>query len=384
MPSRPTLAIAAVCLIAMLAPAIASAQCSTMELAPLELPSGEIGTPYDQTITQIGAPSASFAVTAGAPPAGTSLDGGGHLSGTPTIGGTSIFTVTATDANGCTSGRTYRVQVGTGAVPTATLVDLDTGPLLGSEITFTARFDNTSPTDTGFGPYLDLLLPSTGADGSTVGPPYDGISFVSASATSGLPVSPHVLTFSSDSNGNGHADVEHPFARDESGALRVVDAPAGFFEGDELVVFELPFGSHAPNQPPLDVLVKVEISPMADIDAALPLELRAGFRLGNQAEDDPTADPPILGLPDSLAVQPTIMTMEMISNAPDDKTTSGPNYHRTTTITIDIGDGQNLTNFVITDYLPDNIAFFTVAATPVGYTAFSPSPGVPHGPAVTT
>ena len=102
------------------------------------------------------------------------------------------------------------------ATPTATLVDVPAESLLGSEFSFTARFDNTSATDTGFGPYLDLYLPATGADGSTVGPPDDGITYVSGSFM-GSPATPDVLTFGPDSNGNGIPDVEHPFAKDATG-----------------------------------------------------------------------------------------------------------------------------------------------------------------------
>jgi hypothetical protein len=59
------------------------------------------------TLTQSGGiGTATFAVTGGALPAGLALSSGGVVSGTPTVTGPFNFTVTATDANGCTGSRT--------------------------------------------------------------------------------------------------------------------------------------------------------------------------------------------------------------------------------------------------------------------------------------
>src|SRR5262249_43738404 len=63
------------------------------------------------------------------------------------------------------------------AVPSATFAVPPSAPLIGENTQFTVRFDNTSPTDTGYGPYIDLFLPATGIDGR-VAPPADGLSFV--------------------------------------------------------------------------------------------------------------------------------------------------------------------------------------------------------------
>jgi PKD repeat protein len=103
--------------------------CGTLTLSPPTLPSAAIGTAYSQTLTALGgrAPH-SFAVTAGALPAGLALSSDGVLSGTPTDAGTSTFTVTATDAAGCSGTATYTVSVcvaaltlSPGALPAATV-----------------------------------------------------------------------------------------------------------------------------------------------------------------------------------------------------------------------------------------------------------------------
>ncbi|MDQ3012462.1 MAG: putative Ig domain-containing protein, partial [Acidobacteriota bacterium] len=103
---------------------------------PASLANGFQGTAYNQTLTASGGAAAyTFATTAGNLPGGLTLSAAGVLSGTPTANGTFNFTVTATDANGCTGMRAYTVIIsGSGLMfyPLATPVRLlDTrGPSL--------------------------------------------------------------------------------------------------------------------------------------------------------------------------------------------------------------------------------------------------------------
>lgn len=67
------------------------------------LPGATAGTAYSQTITQTGAlGDPNFAITAGALPPGLTLSAGGAITGTPTATGTFNFTITVSDASGCT------------------------------------------------------------------------------------------------------------------------------------------------------------------------------------------------------------------------------------------------------------------------------------------
>ena len=50
------------------------------------------------------------------------------------------------------------------ATPVATL-DVPSSGFIGESFSFTVTFDNTSTTDEGFGPFIDLILPRNGADG---------------------------------------------------------------------------------------------------------------------------------------------------------------------------------------------------------------------------
>ncbi len=83
--------------------------CPTITINPNTLPVGNINIAYNQAITQTGGTNpTTYAVTAGALPGGTvTLATNGTLSGTPNVSGTFNFTVTATDANGCTATKVY-------------------------------------------------------------------------------------------------------------------------------------------------------------------------------------------------------------------------------------------------------------------------------------
>lgn len=79
---------------------------------PDTLPDAPVNAPYSQTLsTTVGTQPVTFAVTAGGLPAGLALAADGTLSGTPGAYGSYAFTVTATDAGGCTGNRAYVLDV---------------------------------------------------------------------------------------------------------------------------------------------------------------------------------------------------------------------------------------------------------------------------------
>lgn len=76
------------------------------------LAGGVAGTAYSKTLTQTGAlGTPSFAVTAGALPPGLTLSSSGTISGTPTATGTFNFSVTASDASGCSGSQAYSITI---------------------------------------------------------------------------------------------------------------------------------------------------------------------------------------------------------------------------------------------------------------------------------
>ena len=95
-----------------------SEPCPLITLLPTVLPSGTVNDLYSQTITADGGQAPyTFAMTSGTLPAGLTLSSGGLISGTPTAAGTYTFTITATDANGCTGLREYTLVINAAACP---------------------------------------------------------------------------------------------------------------------------------------------------------------------------------------------------------------------------------------------------------------------------
>ncbi len=87
--------------------------CPAITVGPETLPDGSVNTAYLATNTASGGVgSVQFAVTSGLLPTGLSINtNSGIISGTPTVAGTNLFTVTATDANGCTGSSSYTVSI---------------------------------------------------------------------------------------------------------------------------------------------------------------------------------------------------------------------------------------------------------------------------------
>lgn len=135
------------------------------------------------------------------------------------------------------------------AIPTATL-DVPSEGFIGEAFSFTVTFDNTSgtPTDTGYGPYINLLLPKTGADGAGAAVD-DGITFVNATHL-GQTVTATVIEF------DGSGNATHPYAVDSSGDPLIITGTPG----NDLVVLLLPFGSFTQGQPAAEVTVNVNLS----------------------------------------------------------------------------------------------------------------------------
>lgn len=257
------------------------------------------------------------------------------------------------------------------AVPVAALTGIPAEPLLGESFSFGVTFDNTSPSDTGFGPYIDLFLPKTGADGGS-SPPDDGISFASATYL-GAPVQATVLTLTA-------AGVPHPFARDTNGNPVVITPPPGFQAGDQLVVLTVPFGSFTPTQPPANLTVTVAVSDLADVGTPLPLRAQAAFRFGNDALDNPSVDPTITGPAVTSAATPALFRLTKTYLGPEDETTSGPNFPRQYRVSIDLADGQTITDLDLTDILPPELQFVTAVSTsPAATITSTPSTLTPGG-----
>ncbi len=251
---------------------------------------------------------------------------------------------------------------------------------IGQAFTFTVTFDNTSGTDTGYGPFVDLLFPRNGADGALGTSTSDGIDFVSATYL-GLPLTTVVQIFPGPP---GTTCVNHPYARDTTGAfLQVCGAT-----GDKLVTLLLPFGSFTPTQPPAVITVNATLSNLADLGTPLTIRARGGFRFGSTPLDDWCCDPVIVIPASSTSsswpgspVTPTLITIDKAYSGPEDETATGPNFPRQYTITVTLPAGQTVTDLDVTDELPDNLAFLGVdAISPAGAVTQTPTIGAAANP----
>lgn len=264
------------------------------------------------------------------------------------------------------------------AVPATTLI-APPEVLIGENFSFTTRFDNTG-TDTGFGPYIDLFLPATGKDGGAAPGPADddGITFVGATYL-GVNVQAMVITLTA-------GGVAHPFARDANNNPVIIAPPPGCQEGDQLVVLQLPFGSFTGNQPPADVAVTVALSNFADVggNSALSISSRGGFRFGNDALDNPSTDPTIIGSTVSTSVNPTLFRLTKTYIGPENETASGPNYTRQYRIDVDVAANQTVGNLTLNDILPGNLQYVpTVSASGGSFTDLSTANATTPGGNVT-
>ncbi len=88
--------------------------CPTVSLTPATLPSANVSSAYNQTVTASGGISPyTYAVSSGSLPTGLTLSSAGVISGTSTSsnGAGANVTIRATDANGCQGSRAITLQV---------------------------------------------------------------------------------------------------------------------------------------------------------------------------------------------------------------------------------------------------------------------------------
>jgi uncharacterized repeat protein (TIGR01451 family)/fimbrial isopeptide formation D2 family protein len=248
------------------------------------------------------------------------------------------------------------------ATPTASVTTgSDVIPFLGAEIPLTVSFDNTG-SDIGYGPFVDVIMPAAG-DAPPL--PENGIAFKPGSASYlGIPLTPTVLTFGPT------GQVNHPFAKDSSGNPVVISGGVG----DQLVVFQLPFGSYGPDQPPAAINFTGMISGLAQPSTTYDIAATGGFQFQVDGAGNPTVNIADFGTPATDPVEPQLFVIEKDSSAPEDETATGPNFQHTYTVNVSVAPGQTLTNFALTDVLPANVQFVAVTgATANGASVITPT-----------
>jgi hypothetical protein len=143
--------------------------CGNFLLSPPTLPAGEVGTAYSVTLTTSGGTgTVTFSVTAGSLPNGLSLNGSsGVISGTPTIAGTFNAVITASDSGGCSTARSYDIDVDPAPGSTSIVLHVVPNPATyGDVVTLTATV--TPDTAPGTVTFRECNDPSDCSLGSTV------------------------------------------------------------------------------------------------------------------------------------------------------------------------------------------------------------------------
>ncbi len=276
---------------------------------------------------------------------------------------------------------TPNINVQAAADPQVSLSVPDT--LIGDTFDVVASFDNADSTDTGFGPYIDLIIPFNGTDGingdTTSGSPTeaDGIISVNSATYLGTPLTTIELVFPDDTGlGAGVQNtgcVDHPFAVDIAGVPLEVCGNTG----DILVVTQLPFGSFVPNQPNADVTFNVTMSQLADINQPLEFQALGGFMFGNDEFVNPNSDPSIVASSyTSASTFPQVVIFEKEVILPEGESHTGPNNPFQYVLTATLAVGQTVDNFQFVDELPNTVVYqsLILADTTAGCTETSPVP----------
>lgn len=284
----------------------------------------------------------------------------------------------------------------------AVALDVPPDAQIGEEVTVKVVFDNTSATDTGYGPFIDVFFDKTGADGAgpevndgnpaTTNPGTDdGISLIGGPQYLGLTLNHQLLTL--DDSANGGRGILHPYAVGADGEavyISTSDPSSPYYaalnghyqNGDQLLVIELPFGSFTPGQPQAEITFKMEVSELADIGHSLNMTALGGFRFGNDPLHNPASDPSIIGVADmaNTTVDATLAHLTKIYLGPENETATGPNFVQTYRINIDIASGQTLNELNIFDLLPGQTQFVGISGSSHAYTIVNtPSTTNPGG-----
>lgn len=249
------------------------------------------------------------------------------------------------------------------ATPLVTLSDDGDVTLLGETFSVTATFANTG-TSAGFGPYLDLFVPARGVDGA---PSPDGVTITGANYLGSALTSQSITLTASDILAG---TVSHPYFTDSAGN-HLVSIPAGLQAGDQLIVYQLPFGSFTPGQPAAEITITGTLSNQADVGTSLNLIARGGYQYGNDATDNPATDPSIQGVANTLAIEPALYRLTTTYIGPEDETATGPNYARAYRIDVDLAEGQTLNALNLSTILPTGMQYLPISGTPTEISGYS-------------
>ncbi|HZY18581.1 MAG TPA: DUF4347 domain-containing protein [Ramlibacter sp.] len=229
-----------------------------------------------------------------------------------------------------------------------TTLSLPTNVMLGSSGTGSVTFDNNGGGN-GYAPFVGVAFKSTGTDSVNDG--NEGVTYKAGSARYlGLAVKEHVLTFV-----GGQAVLS---GLDNNGAatdivFTLAEFP-GMQNGDQLVIFELPFGSFTPAQTAAQITFGFDVGRNADLTPGLPIVSRGFYRLGQTATND-AGDPVVRGDAAIATLAPRVYTSSYNVVTRESEQVAGPNDKQTISYDVKLASGQGASGFRAEMDIPPNV-----------------------------
>ena len=256
---------------------------------------------------------------------------------------TSIKTVTV-QRSSKTSIYSGQANFRLGPMPSITIT-APSSQLLNQTFNFSLTFNNTG-NDTGFGPMVQLILPSQ-------------IKLNNATFLGSLVTVSSPLIFPSSG-----------VLIDPLTGLSVTGTP-----GYTFYTLQYPLGSFTKGQP--SAVIDINALLLGNSTLGNPLNITAYpvFRFGANA----TGNIPLRGNPDIAQVTPTVIKLTKTSSVREQETATGRNYPLTYTLNVDVATGQTVKNVVVTDVIPKNLQFVKVISYDGGTPILIPSTISPGG-----
>ncbi|MEJ0072234.1 MAG: hypothetical protein WDO24_29935 [Pseudomonadota bacterium] len=233
--------------------------------------------------------------------------------------------------------------------------------LLGSSFSETVTFQNTASAGIGYGPFIDLFVPSNYANAAEP----EAVALSSATFL-GTNLTVSAVTLSSTIAGHtGVVGALDPLAVDSTGSPLFVAAPTGFKAGDTMYSIQLPFGSYTPGEPAATVTLNFALDKHSQLTSSQSLEFAAigGYQYGADPLANPTTDPSIIGTTPSLAqssVNLLNVTAVMQTQPGEGETATGsdfPGHYIVTLNPAPATTGDAITNLDVEFTIPDDVQY---------------------------
>ena len=253
--------------------------------------------------------------------------------------------------------------------------------LLGDTFTETVTFSNGSAGVTGYGPIVNLFVPTNRATDT------ETATLSSASYLSSAIDITHKITLTSTAAGHvGTVGAFNPYVLDTSGNPTFIAAPNGFVAGDSMYVLVLPFGSFTPGEPAANITLHFTADSSSELTShsgnSINIAASGAFEFGHDALNDPASDPSIQGAAVSSATTVSLVNVTATTDLHEGETATGPDNPFDYVITVATApavSGDPITGLTVTFELPDQVEHTggsgTISVSTAGTPTFTPHTG---------